>query len=108
MASSELCNSLKGASIDFKNKLLEQIAEEIYSAVSLSKDDKVSWGFSSKILKESCEEEPWVMKNMISFAYKKFKRMKLLEDVESTTDNNPNSCVEKPVTRSGGRPKGST
>ena len=108
MASSELRDSLKGASRDFRNKFLEKIAEEIYSAASSSKDGKVSWGFSSKILKESREQEPWVTKNMISFAYKKFKRKKLLEDVESSTDNNPNSCVEKPVTRNGGRPKGST
>ena len=108
MASSELRDSLKGASRDFRNKFLERIAEEIYSATSLSKDGKVPWGFSSKILKEYREQEPWVTKNMISFVYKKFKRKKLLEDVESTTYNNPNSCVEKPVTRNGGRPKGST
>ena len=108
MASSELRDSLKGASRDFRNKFLERIAEEIYSAASLSKDGKVPWGFSSKILKESREQEPWVTKNMISFAYKKFKRKKLLEDVESTTDNNPNSCVKKPVNRNGGQPKGST
>ena len=80
MASSELRDSLKGASRDFRNKFLERIAEEIYSAASLSKDGQVPWGFSSKILKESREQEPWVTKNMISFAYKKLKRKKLLED----------------------------
>ena len=49
---------------------------------------------------------------MISFAYKKYCKKKLLEDstgtTESTSDNNPNSCEERPVNRNGGRPKGTT
>ena len=80
MASSELRDTLKGASRDFRNKFLEQIAEQIHSAASSSEDGKVPWGFSSKILKESRKQKPWVTKNMISFAYKKLKRKKLLED----------------------------
>ena len=108
MASSELGDSLKVASRKLRNKFLEEIAEVIYHAASSSKNGKVPWGFSAKILKESRKQEPWVTKNMISFAYKKYCKKKLLKDTEVTSDNNPNSLEDRPITRVGGRPKGAT
>jgi len=108
MASLELGDSLKVASRKLRNKFLEEIAEVIYREASSSKNGKVPWGFSAKILKESREQEPWVTKNMISFAYKKYCKKKLLEDTEATSDNSPNSCKDRPVTSTGGRPKGAT
>ena len=106
IASSEIRDSLKVASRKLRNKFLERIAEEIFNAASSSKNGKVPWGFSAKILRESREQEPWVTKNMISFAYKKYCKKRLLKDTEGTpSDNNPNSC---PVTRTGGMPKGAT
>ena len=43
---------------------------------------------------------------MISFAYRKYCNRNFLKDTQSTTNNHPNSRKERPVTRNGGRPKG--
>ena len=94
MASSELGDSLKVASRKLRNKFLEEIAEVIYREASSSKNGKVPWGFSAKILKESREQEPWVTKNTVSFVYKKYCKKKLLEDTKATSDNNPNLCMD--------------
>ena len=72
MASSELGESLKVASRKLRNNFLERVAEEIYCTASSFKNRKVPWGFSAKILRESREQEPWMIKNMISFVYKKY------------------------------------
>ncbi len=58
MASLEPGDSLKVASTKLRNKFLEDIDEMIYREASSSKNGKVPWGFSAKILKESCEQKP--------------------------------------------------
>ena len=107
MANSSLGDSLKEASRELRSKFLERIAAEIHRAAVSSKNGKVPWGYSSKILIETKLQEPWVTKNMIDYTYKKYCEKKCLnEDATPPSDNNhPNSCgtlsntPQKPVGR---------
>ena len=77
----------------------------MYEASMTSRNKKVPWGFVSKLLTEAKNEEPWVTKNMINFAYKKFCSRKRLE---SETDSSENHSTISMPSKSGGRPKGTT
>ena len=78
----------------------------IEHAAQTSKNGKVPYGFVNKLVLESASEEPWINRNVINHAYKKFSEQKrsLTESVRapvaSSTETKPNAAS--------GRPKGST
>ena len=103
MADSEV-TSLIETSKELRRNFLERICEKMYNASqSSSPTNKVPWGYVSKIIKETKSAEPWVTKNKINFAYKKFCADKCMEKdaVEDLT-------IINSVLTTGGRPKGST
>jgi len=113
MADSKLVTSMKNASRELRSKFIENICNEMYEASMTSKNKKVPWGFVSKLLKDAKKEEPWVTKNMINFAFKKFRSKKNLGneeelDSKSNTTINESTTTATTGTYSGGRPKGTT
>ena len=102
MADSEV-TSLIEASKELRRNFLERICEKMYNASQSSPTNKVPWGYVSKIIKETKSAEPWVTKNKINFAYKKFCADKCMEK-----DAVEDSTIINSVLTTGGRPKGST
>ena len=111
MANSKLSNSLKQATKELRNAFLEEICKQIDSALRASGNGKVPYGFVTKIINETKTEEPWINKNIISFAWKKFSERNITKGVEKVVDNQRDDCSVKELKTSrlkGGRPKGTT
>ena len=83
--------------------LLKQICEEMLYAQSTSASgQKVPWGTVTRIINESKEDFPWLNRNIINFAYKKYLENINKQDALSTTS------ASTTTSSSGGRPKGQT
>ena len=83
--------------------LLKQICEEMLYAQSTSASgQKVPWGTVTRIINESKDDFPWLNRNIINFAYKKYLEKIHKQDALSTTSTSPSTLS------SGGRPKGQT
>ena len=108
MADSKLTNSLKEATKELRKSFLEKICMEIDSAVRASENGKVPYGFVTKIINETKAEEPWINKNIISFAWKKFCGRNDTKDAGRITDNQHDDSSKKSSRSKGGRPKGTT
>ena len=52
--------------------LLNQICEELMYIESTSPNGKMPWGTVTNIVNQTKDDNPWVTRNMITFAYKKF------------------------------------
>ena len=53
--------------------LLKQVCEEMFHAKCNSANGtKVPWGTVTKIINETKEDNPWINRNIINFAYKKY------------------------------------
>ena len=52
----------------------------------------IPYGFITKIMNEARTEEPWINRNIINFAYKKFCEKKTMKDPspETEPDNSSN------------------
>ena len=70
MTDSKLGSSLKQASKELKNAFLEKVCREIEYATTFSLNGKIPYGFITKIMNETKDEEPWINRNIINFAYK--------------------------------------
>ena len=105
MADSKVVTSLKEATKEHRCNFLERICEQMYCATKKSSTKKLPWGYVSSILKESKTEEPWLTKNRINFAFKKFCVNK---SQETETVLEEDSTIINSCTRNGGRPKGTT
>ena len=82
--------------------LLNQICEELMYIESTSPNGKMPWRTVTNIVNQTKDDNPWVTRNMITFAYKKFTnnvKKKLDEDEASKPTFSMNS---------GGRKKGDT
>ena len=106
MADSEV-TSLKEASKELRRNFLERICEKMYNAAQSSPTNKVPWEYVSKIMKETKSAEPWVTKNKINFAFKKYCGKKDME-IDSVKDSTIINSVSTTTNATGGRPKGST
>ena len=83
--------------------LLNQICEELLYMESTSPNGKLPWGSVTNIVKQTQGDNPWVTRNIINFAYKKYTskmKKKSPEDEATTLSTTP--------TKSGGRQKGDT
>ena len=58
MADSKLGSSLKQASKDLKNAFLEKVCREIDYAAATSMNGKIPYGFITKIMNETKDEQP--------------------------------------------------
>ena len=105
MADSKLGSSLKQASKDLKNAFLEKVCREIDYAAATSINGKIPYGLITKIMNETKDEQPWINRNIISFAYKIFCKRKKSEKPETEADI-PSDAL--PAKSKGGRPKGTT
>ena len=76
------------------------------SAVRASENRKVPYGFVTKIINETNAEEPWINKNIISFAWKKFCGRNDTKDTRSIFDNQHDDSSKKSSRSKGGKPKG--
>ena len=103
MADSGVVRSLKEASIELRSKFLERVCTNMYDTMKASKSKKLPWGYVTNILNEAKAQEPWITKNKINFAFKKFCEKKKLEETEVSKSV---ATINMPCT--GGRPKGST
>ena len=108
MADSKVGRSLKQASRDLKNAFLNKVCREIEYAANSSVSGKIPYGFITKLMNEAKAEEPWINRNIINFAYKKFcEKKKTTKDPSPETESD-NSSNKQHLKRKGGRPKGST
>ena len=97
-----------------RNKLLNEICKELEYAVLVSPTGKMPCGEVAKIIKGLKQDNPWLNRNVVNFAFKKFKEAKkkgnLSEDDAKTADTSrtepcsPSVALKTPV----GRPKGLT
>ena len=90
MADSKLGSSLKQASKDLKNAFLDKVCREIDYAAASSLNEKIPNGFITKIMNKTKDEEPWINRIIINFAYKKFcqrKKSKKVPTLESEADS---------------------
>lgn len=107
MADSGVVCSLKEASRELRSKFLERVCTDMFSTMKSSKTKKLPWGYVTNILNEAKAQEPWITKNKINFAFKKFCLKRNLEEIEPVLDSSKSvKTINKPCT--GGRPKGST
>ncbi len=71
MVKSELV-ALKRPNKEIRKVLMDQICYELYDATKRSKNGKIPYGLVNKIVKRSKPKDPWVTRNVINFAFKKF------------------------------------
>ena len=107
MADSEV-TSLLEASKELRRNFLERICEKMYNASQSSPTNKVPWGYVSNILKETKNDEPWLTKNKINFAFKKFCAKKSQETKSLLGGEDSTIITSCSTTNTGGRPKGTT
>ena len=97
-----------------RTKLLHEICTELEYAVLMSPTGKMPYGEVAKIIKGLKQDNPWLNRNVVNFAFKKFKAKKkkvdLLEDDVKTADTSRTECSSPSVTLKTpvGRPKGLT
>ena len=107
MADSGISTTVKEASRELRSKFLERVCTDMYNTQMSSKTKKLPWGYVSKILNEAKIEEPWITKNKLYFAFKKFCTKKDSEEKELLDSSKCEATINKPCCN-GGRPKGST
>ncbi len=106
--SSKLSKLLRAEKMRYRKKILDRLCTEISTAAKCSKNGKVPYGFVNKLLQQSKREEPWINRNAINFAYRKYC------DNTTTNVNKWNTEVSITTTTTaitktlGGRPKGTT
>ena len=92
---SKLSKSLCEERRKYREKVLHSLCTEISYAAKTSKNGRVPYGLINKLISQTKNEEPWINRNVLNFAYKKFcQKMESL--VLDTVAKVP-----------GGRPKGS-
>ena len=62
----------KRPSKETRKVLLDKICYEIYDSIKRSKNGKTPYGLVNNIVKRTKPKNPWVNRNVINFAYKKF------------------------------------
>lgn len=102
MSNSSLSKSLRADKKAYREKVIERLCCEMDYAARSSPNGKVPYGFIKKILEEIKDEEPWVNRNLMSFAYRKYC---IRKSSQPPTEASP---ITSPSTRQVGRPKGST
>ena len=108
MADSKLGSCLKQASKDLKNAFLDKVCREIDYAATSSVNGKIPYGFITKIMNKTKDEQPWINRNMINFAWKKFCERKKDSKVPAPVTEDDSSSNALPSKAKGGRPKGTT
>ena len=108
MADSKLGSCLKQASKDLKNAFLDKVCREIDYAATSSVNGKIPYGFITKIMNRTKDEQPWINRNMINFAWKKFCERKKDSKVPAPVTEDDSSSNALPSKAKGGRPKGTT
>ena len=99
MSKLSLNKSLRADKKIYREKVLERLCCEISYNAKSSKNGKVPYGLVNKLVKQMEDQEPWVTRNVLNFAYRKFsKNTKVSEQAPSI----------KASSRTAGRPKGST
>ena len=108
MVDSKLTKSLKEATKEFRNAFFEKICVAIDCAVCASVNGKVPYGFVIKMINKTKAEEPWINKNIISFAWKKFYGRNDSKGARRIADNQHDDSSKKSSRCEGGRLKGTT
>ena len=102
MSKSSLSKSLRADKKAYRDKVIRRLCDEINYAARSSINGKIPHGFIKKIIDETKVEEPWINRNLISFAYRKYVRR-----MEEGISEKAPSSIESSGTQIG-RPKGST
>ena len=108
LQSSKLCKSLRDEKKKYRQKILHKLCCEISYAAKSSKNGKIPYGFVKKMVEETKDEEPWINRNTLNFAYKKFSKhltTNLERDQATSSTTSITTVTDKAP---GGRPKGST
>ena len=77
--------------------LLNQICEELLYMESTSPNGKLPWGSVTNIVKQTQGDNPWVTRNIINFAYKKYTskmKKKSPEDEATTLSTTPTNSIK--------------
>ena len=108
MDSSKLSKSLRAEKMRYRQKILHRLCTEISTAAKCSKNGKVPYGFVNKLLQQSQREEPWINRNAINFAYRKYCDHMTTNIDKSNTEVSIITTTTATTKTSGGRPKGTT
>ena len=105
--SSTLSKSLCEERRKYRKKILHKLCSEISYASKTSKNDKIPYGFVNKMVQQGKIQEPWISRNVLNFAYKKFSKhlTTIMADKET---KEPTSSITITSKVPGGRPKGTT
>jgi len=85
-----------------RSKLLNEVCRELFYAVSTSPNGKMPYGEVAKAVKILKEDNPWINRNVINFAFKKYMHQKKEEvsSVERTDVSSRASVVDTDTTSS--------
>ena len=105
--SSTLCKSLREEQRKYRKKILHKLCSEISYTSKTSKIGKIPYGFVNKMVQQAKIQEPWITRNVLNFAYKKFSKdlTTIMADKET---KEPTSSITITSKVPGGRPKGTT
>ena len=56
----------------YREKVLHSLCTEMSFAAKTSKNNRLPYGFMNKMIEQTKDEEPWINRNIMNFAYKKF------------------------------------
>ena len=101
---------------DRRLKLLNEVCRTLYYTVSTAPNKKMPYGEVAKVVRSLKEDNPWINRNVINFAFKKYMNQKKEEESSGALDaTSSTKTVSTDTTKSTntntviiGRPKGVT
>ena len=88
---------------DRMSKLLNEVCRELLYTVSTSPNGKMPYGEMAKVVKSLKNDNPWINRNVINFAFKKYVKQEKEEEGKvvalgaSVVDTNTSSSSSKTV-----------
>ena len=84
---------------DRRSKLLNEVCRELLYTVSTSPNGKMPYGEVAKVVKNLKNDNPWINRNVINFAFKKYVKQKKEEEGKVVASGAP--VVDTDTTSSG-------
>ena len=72
LSKSQLSKSLREERRKYREKVLHSLCTEMSFAAKISKNKRLPYGFVNALIEQTKDEEPWINRNIMNFAYKKF------------------------------------
>ncbi len=82
---------------DRRSKLLNEVCRELLYTVSTSPNGKMPYGEVAKVVKNLKNDNPWINRNVINFAFKKYVKQKKDQEGKLTIILKQNRSTNKKV-----------